>query len=109
MGVLADHSSVCVMMRWSSQLPNRGPLLLVRALKLLWYSLVFSAGAWWFYFQNTAQSSASFSSQTTASSNSKERREFSLSVNVTAVQDELPGGLKKILSILERGFITANK
>jgi hypothetical protein len=48
--------------------------------------------------------SASFSSKSAKSSSSKIERTYSLSVNVRAVQDELPAGTEKLLSILENSI-----
>lgn len=58
-----------------------------------------SAGGSQFY---TASSySAAFSSQNTARSSNTEQREFSLEVYVRARQADMPGGMAKILSMLE--------
>ncbi len=64
---------------------------------------------WWWGWQNSAQMSASYSSQSRATRSNTEKREFSLSVEVMAVQDEMPGGMKRVLSLLEQGFITGKK
>lgn len=48
--------------------------------------------------------STSFSSKSAKSSSSKIERTYSLSVNVRAVQDELPAGTEKLLGILENSI-----
>jgi uncharacterized circularly permuted ATP-grasp superfamily protein len=58
---------------------------------------------WWWW---GAQSTASFSSQSTATRSNTEERQFSLTVFVRAVQDGMPGGMRRVLNLLEDGFIT---
>lgn len=40
----------------------------------------------------------------TTSTQASQRREYSMDIHVRAVQDEMPGGLSKILEILEKGI-----
>lgn len=61
-----------------------------------------SAKAGWGPF--SAKVSASYSYKKSTSSNSKIERTYSLSVNVKAVQDELPAGTEKLLGILENAI-----
>jgi hypothetical protein len=52
----------------------------------------------------SAKLSASYSYKKSTSSSSKIERTYSLSVNVRAVQDELPAGTEKLLGILENSI-----
>ena len=52
----------------------------------------------------SAKLSASYSYKKSSSSSSKIERTYSLSVNVRAVQDELPAGTEKLLGILENSI-----
>jgi hypothetical protein len=53
----------------------------------------------------TAEFKAKFSTQLTTSDSNKEEREFSMKIFVRAVQDEMPSGLARILSILEQAVL----
>jgi hypothetical protein len=44
---------------------------------------------------------ASFSSKSTSRSGGSEEKEFGMKVSLTAVQDELPRGFQRLLSVLE--------
>jgi hypothetical protein len=63
------------------------------------------ARAGWGWGSARLKVSASYKSSTTTG-NSVERT-YSLAVNVKAVQDELPGGMEKLLSILENSITTS--
>ncbi len=63
----------------------------------------------WWGWQNSYSAWGSYSNQATSSRNVQEKRDFSLAISVLAVQDDLPGGMKKILSLLEQGFLTGQK
>lgn len=52
----------------------------------------------------SASLKASYSYKKSSSSNSKIERTYSLSVNVRAVQDELPAGTERLLGILENSI-----
>ncbi|WP_440878555.1 DUF2589 domain-containing protein [Vibrio natriegens] len=52
----------------------------------------------------SAKLSASYSYKKSTSSSSKIERTYSMSVNVRAVQDELPAGTEKLLGILENSI-----
>jgi hypothetical protein len=56
-------------------------------------------------FIASASMTASFSSQISTKNTNKEEREYSMMVRVEAVQDEMPGGLAKVLSILEEAIL----
>jgi Protein of unknown function (DUF2589) len=58
--------------------------------------------AWWCCSANAA---ASWSNQKKESSSSEEKRQYSLQVRVRAVQDELTPGLRRIMNMLEDGFM----
>ncbi len=54
----------------------------------------------------SASYSSSFSNQVTAKNSNDEKREFSLSVEVKASQDDMPGGMKRVLDILEEAILS---
>lgn len=58
-----------------------------------------SAKARWGF--GSAKISGSYAQKTTARSGEKVEKDFTMSVKVTAVQDEMPAGLDRLLSILE--------
>jgi Protein of unknown function (DUF2589) len=53
----------------------------------------------------SASMTASFSSQVSTNNSNEQKREYSMMVRVEAVQDEMPGGLAKVLSILEEAIL----
>jgi hypothetical protein len=57
---------------------------------------------WWWW---GGSHQASFSSQSKSQSSNEEQRTFSLKVFVRAVQDDMPGGMRRVLNLLEEGFI----
>ncbi len=52
----------------------------------------------------SASLKASYSSKKSTSSTSKTERTYSLAINIKAVQDELPAGTERLLSILENSI-----
>jgi Protein of unknown function (DUF2589) len=56
------------------------------------------------WFASTSMSTT-FSSTVERKDTTSESREFSMRVRVEAVQDEMPGGLSKVLSILEEAIL----
>jgi uncharacterized circularly permuted ATP-grasp superfamily protein len=62
-----------------------------------------NSNSWWWW---GAQSTASFSGRNTETRSNTEERQFSLTVFVKAVQDGMPGGMRRVLNLLEEGFIT---
>jgi Protein of unknown function (DUF2589) len=65
------------------------------------YSKSSSRSSWW----SSSSLKTSVSSQTENKYSNTEAREFSMMVRVEAVQDEMPGGLAKVLSILEEAIL----
>jgi hypothetical protein len=59
------------------------------------------AGVW---FASTSMSTT-FSSTVERKNSESESREYSMKVRVEAVQDEMPGGLSKMLSVLEEAIL----
>ena len=59
-----------------------------------------ASGSSSFSFMHTS-SSSSYSNQLSSDGTDSEKRTFSIGVSVQAVQDELPAGMAKVLSILE--------
>jgi Protein of unknown function (DUF2589) len=56
---------------------------------------------WW----SSSRSSGSWSSQSSSNDTSSEAQEFTFNVKVRAVQDEMPAGLAKMISILEEAIL----
>jgi hypothetical protein len=48
---------------------------------------------------------ASWSNTRQDASSSQEKRQYTLNVKVKAVQDGLPGGMRRVLNLLEDGFV----
>jgi hypothetical protein len=46
-----------------------------------------------------------WASQEKRSSSNKEERQFTMRVYVKAVQDDMPSGMRRLLSLLEEGFV----
>jgi hypothetical protein len=61
--------------------------------------------SWW----TSSSMRSSITSQVQNKYSNTEAREFSLKVKVEAVQDEMPGGLSKVLSILEEAILKGTK
>lgn len=57
----------------------------------------------------SASMSASYSNQLTVANSNTEQREFSMSIYVRAVQDTMPQGMQRILSVLEEAIIIGLK
>ena len=68
-----------------------------------------SSSGFCFFVCKSSSFTSSYSSQETKKSSSKEEREFSLSVFVRAVQDDMPSGMEKILDILEEAIYVASQ
>jgi Protein of unknown function (DUF2589) len=58
---------------------------------------------WWWWW-STPRSAGTFSTTTKSKSSKEATSEFSLNIVCRAVQDEMPAGLKKMLSILEEAI-----
>ncbi len=66
------------------------------------YSAQWGNNYWWWLFNQRSTFSASWSNSQSSKYTNVENREFSIKVNVTAVQEEMPGGMRKVLDILVR-------
>jgi Protein of unknown function (DUF2589) len=66
-----------------------------------------SSSGFCFFVCRSSSFTSSYSSQQTNRNSNKEEREFSLSVFVRAVQDDMPSGMEKILDILEEAIYVA--
>ena len=65
-----------------------------------------SVNYWWWLFNARSDFSASWANQQSSKYSNEEYREFSINVKVTAVQEEMPGGMRKVLDILVRAIET---
>lgn len=63
-----------------------------------------TSASWSGFLWGSAKLKTSFSYQKDTTSGSSVRRQYSLAIHVRAVQDELPGGMEKVLGILEDGI-----
>lgn len=62
-------------------------------------------GSWSGFLWGAAQMKTSFSYQRNTTSGSNVQRTYSLAIHVRAVQDEMPGGMEKVLGILEDSIV----
>ncbi len=69
-------------------------------------SIEASAGYKGFGFTANVKINASVSHQKKASTSEKVEKEYSLHINVKAVQDEMPAGMGRILDVLENSILT---
>ncbi|MEQ9062778.1 MAG: DUF2589 domain-containing protein [Vicingaceae bacterium] len=67
-------------------------------------SASFRAGWWWWGGSVNYNASVSSKQNSSATSASKYQTEYTMNVHLRAVQDDMPAGLSKVLSILEGGI-----
>jgi hypothetical protein len=58
--------------------------------------------AWWCCSANL---NAAWSNTRSSAYSSQEKRQYTMNISVKAVQDGLPGGMRRVLNLLEDGFV----